>query len=62
MTDTSKRPCPGCERGETPALLDADGTLSSISGRPGKPGHGIDDFYWFCSDYKSAAREAIGGE
>jgi hypothetical protein len=47
----SKRPCPGCSEGEAPVLLDEDGTLSSVSGNPGRPGHGADDCYWFCEDF-----------
>ena len=50
----SKTPCPGCARGEEPVMLDEDGTKCSISGRPGRLGHGVDDRFWFCDDHLEA--------
>jgi len=47
----SKTPCPGCARGDEPVLLDEDGTRCSISGNPGRLGHGVDDRFWFCGDH-----------
>jgi len=56
----SKRPCPGCSKGDAPVLLDEDGTLSSLSGNPGRPGHGADDAYWFCEDFLSIEPQGEG--
>ncbi|HUT60659.1 MAG TPA: hypothetical protein VNA25_22670 [Phycisphaerae bacterium] len=57
----SKRPCPGCARGDTPMMLDEDGTLCSVSGRPGRLGHGVDDRFCFCADYSAPeAQEPVG--
>ena len=47
----SKSPCPECTNGEAPIELDEDGTKSSVSGTPGRPGHGAGDAYWFCEDF-----------
>jgi len=49
----SKTPCPGCARGDEPVMLDEDGTKCSISGNPGRLGHGVDDRFWFCDDHFS---------
>ena len=49
----SKTPCPGCARGDKPVLLDEDGTRCSVSGEPGRLGHGVDDRFWFCDDHFS---------
>ena len=43
--------CPGCAEGEKPVLLDKHGTLASISGLPGHPGHAVNDEWWYCEDY-----------
>jgi len=47
----SKTPCPGCARGDEPVMLDEDGTRCSVSGEPGRLGHGVDDRFWFCDDH-----------
>jgi hypothetical protein len=43
--------CPWCKRGDNPVILDRDGTLSLVSGLPGKPGHAFDDYSWHCDHY-----------
>lgn len=43
--------CPGCGEGLAPVLLDEDGTLVSVSGKPGRWGHAQDDYWWFCAWY-----------
>ena len=45
-----RKPCPGCAKGDTPELMDEGGTFSRVSGRPGRLGHGVDDYFWFCDD------------
>jgi hypothetical protein len=45
--------CPGCLVGDAPVLLDEHGTLASVSGLPGRPGHAIDDYWWHCHQYPS---------
>jgi hypothetical protein len=54
----SKTPCLGCARGEEPVMLDEDGTKCSVSGNPGRLGHGIDDRFWFCEDHAPTAQPA----
>ncbi|MCK9463127.1 MAG: hypothetical protein M0R80_26185 [Proteobacteria bacterium] len=49
--------CPGCERGEEPEIIDEDGVLSSLSGKPGKPGHGMGDYHWHCDHYLPGYKE-----
>jgi hypothetical protein len=52
MAEPTRKPCSWCAKGYARLLLDADGTLSSISGRPGIWGHAADDYYWPCEqDY-----------
>lgn len=50
----STKPCPGCARGDVPVMLDEDGTFCSVSGEPGRLGHGVDDRFFFCADYSEA--------
>lgn len=40
--------CKGCEQGLSVLMLDEDGTLTSVSGRLGRPSHAIDDGWWLC--------------
>lgn len=40
--------CQGCRKGMTPVILDAHGTLSRVSGLPGRPGHAVDEYWWYC--------------
>jgi len=58
-----REPCPSCERGDTPIMLDEHGTRSEVSGEPGRPGHAIDDYWWYCDQYEPKApqrdREAM---
>ena len=54
----SKTPCPGCARGDEPVMLDEDGTKCSISGNPGRLGHGVDDRFWFCDDHLTPDQQA----
>lgn len=50
--------CPGCLMGDAPKMIDEDGTLCSVSGRPGRMGHGLDDAWWFCGDYAGTPASA----
>lgn len=49
--------CPRISDYGEPVMLDEDGTLASISGEPGRPGHAVDAYYWFCEDYANAGAE-----
>jgi len=43
--------CPACLKGEPArALIDDDGVLAAISGKPGQWGHSWDDYHWYCAD------------
>lgn len=55
-------PCPGCAKGEVPLLLDEHGTFSHVSGLPGRLGHAVDDFWWFCDAYTKPAAPASVSE
>lgn len=49
MPDQKKIPeCKYCAQGHEPALVDEDGTLCRISGKPGVLSHHIDDAFWPC--------------
>lgn len=54
--------CPGCAKGAEPMLLDEHGTFTSVSGLPGRPGHAVDDFWWYCDQYAARAARAKEGE
>jgi hypothetical protein len=47
--------CKGCERGLPVLMLDEDGTLTSVSGRSGVPGHALDDGYFPCANWQRVA-------
>lgn len=38
------------------AMLDKNGVLCSVSGEPGRWGHGYDDYHWYCDDAGAMAR------
>ena len=40
-----------------------DGTRCSVSGEPGRLGHGVDDRFWFCDDHLTPDQQAepVGG-
>lgn len=40
--------CRWCDNGDVPRLIDVDGKLSSISGKPGKLHHASGEYYWRC--------------
>lgn len=40
--------CRDCERGDIPRLLDENGVLSELSGKPGLPCHAYEDSWWLC--------------
>lgn len=46
--------CPSCRAGQRAMLLDNDGVLASVSGKPGRPGHALSDYHWFCDDDHAA--------
>ena len=49
--------CRWCSQGHGRVMLDADGTLSAVSGRPGIWGHTANDYFWPCeTDYPLPAR------
>ncbi len=45
-----EKKCRWCREGMEAVVIDEDGTLSSISGKPGRTGHAHDDYFWFCED------------
>jgi len=51
--------CPGCLR-EDPVLLDEDGTFAEISGLPGRFGHAVDDYWWYCDQYSPVVHPPQG--
>ena len=61
MSEWVKCQCPRIAKDMTPVLLDRDGTLASVSGRPGEPGHAVDDYWWFCEDYAPTPTPDRGG-
>lgn len=52
--------CLACDDGEQPVMIDDDGTLCSVSGRPGYLGHARDDFFWKCERAIYAAGRIAG--
>ena len=50
--------CRWCEQGDKPTVLDIDGVLSSLSGKPGCWGHAHEDNWWPCQR-KAAEEHAI---
>lgn len=40
--------CEHCEQGMKPEMIDEDGILCSITGKPGVLGHGYEDLFWPC--------------
>lgn len=40
--------CHSCLNGDKPKIIDEDGTYSSVSGKPGLPGHALGDAYTHC--------------
>lgn len=46
------KPCPNCEAGEKPKLVDSDSVLCSISGNEGVFSHCQDELFWDCERLK----------
>ena len=40
--------CEACEYGQMPMMLDEDGILCVISGKPGVLSHTSEDYFWRC--------------
>lgn len=57
MSET-KMPCKYCEDGDTPAVIDRDGVLSSLSGYSGCWAHSYEDDWWPCQR-KAAEEHAV---
>lgn len=45
--------CKGCDNGLPTMMLDADGTLTHFSKRPGVPSHAVDDAWWPCANWQA---------
>lgn len=49
-------PCKWCNDGDTPKLLDCDGTLITITGKPGVLCHAYDVYWWPCLRFGAELR------
>lgn len=50
--------CKWCDAGDVPHVLDEDGVLSSLSGKPGVLSHSYDVYWWRC---RNAPRKKRSG-
>lgn len=46
--------CHSCDKGDEPAMLDDNGVLCTVSGRPGQLCHAADDMWWPCPEMPEA--------
>lgn len=49
--------CQGCDKGLPTVMVDADGTRTDLSARPGVPSHAVGDAWWPCAAWVRASQQ-----